>query len=494
MRIDTSLAVLTAVSGASAFWRMECRGQLGLARLDPIISPGRVAQHAHAIHGSSGFSETATYEDLINGDCTSCAATEDKSAYWAPTLYFKHANGTYQDVEQVGGMLAYYFLHPDQRDRSKRITAFPNNFRMIAGDSRRRNYSIGGLDFMQPDPPKSLWASLGQTNQHDLAQRAIGFNCLNYQKDPEGSLFRHYLPDKAYLDQHCTDGIRFEVSFPSCWNGKDISSPDHMSHVAYPDLVLNGNCPDDFPVKLPGLFYETIWASNAFVGIPGEFVISNGDVQGFGYHGDFISGWNVDVLQSAVDICTNESGMVSDCPVFTVQSEDEMRKCKMPPRPIVADERMKGFIGDALPGNVAIQYGPAPALGGPNAQTSAVYVPVPTVTYSPGATGTSHLPGGVFKESPTATSEASLEVAALAESTSSPSPTPTLSDPPVPSGYELVRTDYVTNGNVVNKIVVIETVEYVMLTTETVTVTATFGGENARRELHHLHRHRHGSH
>jgi hypothetical protein len=47
---------------------------------------------------------------------------------------------------------------------------------------------------------------------------------------------------------------------------------------------------------------------------------------------------------------------------------------------------------------------------------------------------------------------------------------------------------------VVSKIVVIETVEYVMLATETVTVTATFGAEKARRELHHLHRHQHGSH
>jgi hypothetical protein len=32
--------------------------------------------------------------------------TEDKSAYWAPAVYFKHANGTYQEVLQDGGMLA----------------------------------------------------------------------------------------------------------------------------------------------------------------------------------------------------------------------------------------------------------------------------------------------------------------------------------------------------------------------------------------------------
>jgi hypothetical protein len=54
----------------------------------------------------AGFNADATYEDLVNGDCTSCAVTEDKSAYWAPAVYFKHANGTYQEVLQDGGMLA----------------------------------------------------------------------------------------------------------------------------------------------------------------------------------------------------------------------------------------------------------------------------------------------------------------------------------------------------------------------------------------------------
>jgi hypothetical protein len=151
---------------------------------------------------------------------------------------------------------------------------------MIAGDSTRRSYSVAGLSYLEADPDKSLWGQLGQINQKDLEQRALGFNCLNYNRAPEGSLARHYLPDKAYLDANCPDGVRFEISFPSCWNGKDTDSADHKSHVAYPDLVLNGNCPEGFDVKLPGLFYETIWDTYAFNGMPGEFVISNGDVQG----------------------------------------------------------------------------------------------------------------------------------------------------------------------------------------------------------------------
>jgi hypothetical protein len=35
---------------------MECRGNVGLARLDPMMSPGTASQHSHVIHGSSGKS------------------------------------------------------------------------------------------------------------------------------------------------------------------------------------------------------------------------------------------------------------------------------------------------------------------------------------------------------------------------------------------------------------------------------------------------------
>lgn len=160
------------------------------------------------------------------------------------------------------------------------IQAFPNDFRMIAGDTDRRNYSVGNGDFEQPDPDKSSWLSLGQTGQADLSQRALGFNCLDYSKSAEGSLYRHFLPSKDYIDANCPDGIRMELMFPSCWDGKNVDSDDHKSHVAYPDLVMSGNCPDDFPVRLPGLFFETIWDMHAFNDRDGIFIMSNGDPYG----------------------------------------------------------------------------------------------------------------------------------------------------------------------------------------------------------------------
>ena len=51
------LAMLAA-PGADAFWRMECRGRSGLARIDPLVNPGAKSSHAHTIAGGSGKSIT----------------------------------------------------------------------------------------------------------------------------------------------------------------------------------------------------------------------------------------------------------------------------------------------------------------------------------------------------------------------------------------------------------------------------------------------------
>jgi hypothetical protein len=55
MMLKSAIALSAGFIGsAHAFWRMECPGRVGLARIDPIIDPGTVSKHAHSIHGSSG--------------------------------------------------------------------------------------------------------------------------------------------------------------------------------------------------------------------------------------------------------------------------------------------------------------------------------------------------------------------------------------------------------------------------------------------------------
>ncbi|KAI1135198.1 hypothetical protein F5Y05DRAFT_184629 [Hypoxylon sp. FL0543] len=506
--------LLGAIGDVAAFWRMECRGRTGLARIDPIMDAGVVSPHIHTVHGSSGFSLAATYDDLMGGSCTSCAVKQDKSAYWTPGVYFQDAETKEFDiVPQVGGMLAYYLLRGDN------VTAFPPGFQMIAGSNYRRDYTVG--DPYSPDPPQSDWAALKQTSQADLEQRAIGFNCLDYKKAPEGSLFRHYLPDKDFLDANCPDGLRLEMMFPSCWNG-ETTSPDHKSHMAYPSLVGNGDCPETHPHRLVTLFYETIWNTHApdFQGRAGQFVISNGDPTGYGYHADFMAGWDPDFLQEAIDTCTNESGEIQDCPLFVnngpLQTEQEQTSCQFDMPSILANEDGAAKNLKSLPGNIQIQSGPesaTPGAGNVNSaisaatswlggvfggstSTSASSNPLPTPSSSAAGMSAASLPtGGAFIESTSASSSGDFNALAAPAAATSSSPTSS-SAPPAPTttsapavisqpgvSYEIVSTQTITNGAQVEEIVWMEPVVYVTEDPAT-TVTAGSPAVKAGRSLH----------
>lgn len=53
----------------------------------------------------------------------------------------------------------------------------------------------------------------------------------------------------------------------SCWDGKNLDSPDHQTHVSYPatgTFEKNGACPGTHPVKLPQLMFEIIWDTSSF--------------------------------------------------------------------------------------------------------------------------------------------------------------------------------------------------------------------------------------
>lgn len=56
MLLKTLLATLVFVPVALAFFRLPCDNVLVHERADPIVSPGKVAGHAHTVSGGSGFS------------------------------------------------------------------------------------------------------------------------------------------------------------------------------------------------------------------------------------------------------------------------------------------------------------------------------------------------------------------------------------------------------------------------------------------------------
>ncbi|KAF4554906.1 Hypothetical protein D9617_3g019750 [Elsinoe fawcettii] len=333
------LAALLAAP-AEAFFRMGCGSPIVTERIDPIISPGQVSGHVHQVVGGNGFGFTQDFAQARRSTCTSCTVTKDLSNYWTPILYYKNKNGKLQRVKQNGGVLVYYLQRPES---NKNLKAFPENFRMVAGDPFKRNATT------------------------DFAGKAISFACLNYNG-----------PAKAETPNlppyNCPNGVRAQVFFPSCWDGKNTDSPDHKSHMSYPatGAYNSGTCPPTHPVQLVSIFYEVIFQTNELEFWAGDqgtnqpFIFAQGDATGYGFHGDFLNGWDIPLLQKAVDQCRNLSGELSDCPVLTpfMQSGTAQNQCTIPDS--VGEDITGPF--DKLPGCNPITAGPARA----SVQTCAV--------------------------------------------------------------------------------------------------------------------------
>lgn len=54
-RVGSTALVLSA-GIVDAFWRLECDGSVGVARIDPLMDFGGISDHVHVIKGGSGKS------------------------------------------------------------------------------------------------------------------------------------------------------------------------------------------------------------------------------------------------------------------------------------------------------------------------------------------------------------------------------------------------------------------------------------------------------
>jgi len=329
-------AILALAGAANAFWRMPCSGRLLLERADPIVNPGQVAGHVHTISGGNGFDFEMDYGKANASTCSSCPIKKDLSNYWTPKLYYMAEDGTFEDVPQAGegegatgGMTVYY----QQRGgpNNDKLHAFPNDFRMLAGDPFQRN----------------------QTGAEAAPGKAVSFVCLDYSGTSSQS---DSIPDK-----NCPDGLRAQIYFPSCWDGVNGDSADHKSHMHYPiGQHDSGSCPESHPVHLISIFFEVIYSIDKFSGrwhgSSHPFVFAQGDRTGYGFHGDFVNGWNHETLQNAVDTCTADSGTLEDCHVFDndLYTTAEQQACRIPPS---VDEKLTGTL-NALPGCNPATSGP----------------------------------------------------------------------------------------------------------------------------------------
>ncbi|KAG4442607.1 hypothetical protein IFR05_001937 [Cadophora sp. M221] len=332
------LALYARVAVSQNMLRFAC-SQLSVERLDPIGNPGlEPSTHLHQIAGGNSFnaSMNAGAHDTVGlSSCTSCTFSEDFSNYWTAVLYFRARNGTYKRVPQMAnqgltqqGGLTVYYIPP--YDGKTKVTAFKPGFRMLVGDPMIRSSSAA---------PKGV------------CHRCFGKNQQPFGGAPCTGADTSNLPKGT-----CLGGIRETIMFPTCWDGKNLDSPDHRTHIAYPSsgtFESGGPCPATHPVKLPQVMFEVMWDTSQFNDKsiwPADgsqpFVYSMGDGTGYGNHGDYLFGWKGDSLQKAMDARCN----LDKCAQTPSQSAANSIKCQ---KSQTVKEPVDGWL-TTLPGNVPL--------------------------------------------------------------------------------------------------------------------------------------------
>jgi hypothetical protein len=217
---------------------------------DPIVFPTQPgASHSHDFFGARTTDAFSTYESL-RASKTSCQNPNDTAGYWFPTLLLGS-----QPVQPTQ-INAYY----SNKDVPVPVRVFPKSLRMVAGD-------------MHATSPQST----GVTS----------WSCGPFSSQKSVSALPLCAPNET---------LRLRVRFPNCWDGVNLDSPDHKSHMAY---AVSGACPSDHPTAVTSLGITLIYPVR---GGPGYTLSSGGVYSG---HGDFWNAWNQTVERNLVRDCVN---------------------------------------------------------------------------------------------------------------------------------------------------------------------------------------------
>lgn len=183
---------------------------------DPLVFPGKPgASHLHMFFGNTGTDATSSVDSILSSGNSTCAGgILDRTAYWVPALIDGTGNIVLPDSAIFYYKTGYFGIKPSD------VKAMPKGLRMISGDS-------------------TLSSAQGQ-GHWGCEEVYIGH--LDSIQD-------------VLNDTRCPAGnhLQLSIEFPQCWDGKNLDSSDHKSHMANP---VGGACPNSHPVAIPEITFN----------------------------------------------------------------------------------------------------------------------------------------------------------------------------------------------------------------------------------------------
>ncbi|MBU4465517.1 MAG: DUF1996 domain-containing protein [Actinobacteria bacterium] len=311
----------------------------GMAQNDPIVFPGQAGKsHMHSFFGAKNVNENTTVGTLLAESSSQCGSqfnTVDLSAYWIPTLY---QNGQAKHVETGAYQLHAYYQRAGGAGGALVAQAFPRGLKMIAGDMR------------------------ATTPQDNVSYVCAKENDTGSQRGG-GREFMTCNSDEVFIAK---------LVFPDCWDGKNLDSADHKSHMAY-SSGSNASCPGSHPVKLPRLTFEA-W----YFGVNGDassFSWASGGA--YTFHGDVISAWDTTAAANLVNQCIN---VAVDC--------NPLQYGQIPKGAVTQAQIDAQLTGTTPAAPAPPAPAPSPSASHGGGHTMPMPSPTPTPTPTPDATPT----------------------------------------------------------------------------------------------------------
>ncbi|HQN66080.1 MAG TPA: DUF1996 domain-containing protein [Methylophilus sp.] len=169
-------------------------------------------------------------------------------------------------------------------------------------------YKTGGL---KPDsitaPPKGLRMITGNANANSEETSQAMFTCLRPSSQP------FYGWKKSIPACVVGETMQMLIRFPQCWDGKNLDSLDHKSHMAH-TVSGTGGCPASHPIGMP----QVILGLNFVITSENRtqfwrLSTDNYDASkpaGYSANADWVNGWDEKILSSFVKNCLNAA---NDC-------------------------------------------------------------------------------------------------------------------------------------------------------------------------------------
>ena len=249
---------------------------------DPIVYPGQPGKsHLHQFFGNTGTDAYSTYSSLRTTGSSTCNSPLNRSAYWMPAMLNDKAQVIKPDYISI-----YYKRRPKSDPMCKLIGA-------------------GGC----VDLPRGLRFVFGYNMLNPAATPtgAAYFNCQG-----TGAISGHYntLPT-AQKNCPVTAQLGAIISAPECWDGKNLDSADHRSHVAYSAYIGQSyaQCPATHPYVIP-TFTMGAWYSQGLVAEPWH--LSSDEMPGMTMtpgstlHADWFGGWDSTVMSMWASNCVDK--------------------------------------------------------------------------------------------------------------------------------------------------------------------------------------------